>query len=69
MARIDSQNDVFCQINDFCFRVEGGSVKDATNMIFQICDKYILSDLKELRCGFGLEWNFISSNNGRRKIL
>ena len=48
MARIDSQSDLFCQINDSCFEVEGESVEVAIHRFFKVGDKYILSDLKEL---------------------
>ena len=41
MARIESQNDLFYQINDSCFRVGGGSVQVATYRIFKIDDIYI----------------------------
>ena len=66
MVRIDSQNDLFCRINDSCFRVEGDSVEEATNRIFKVGERFILSDLKELCHGFGLKWNFASSRNGKK---
>ena len=65
MARFESQNWVFCQINDSCFRIERESVKEATNRIYKVGDKYILSGLKELCRNFGLEWNFASTRSGK----
>ena len=55
MARIDSQNDFFCRIDDSCFRVKRELIEEATNRIFKIGDKFILSDLKEMCRRFGLE--------------
>ena len=54
MARFESQNWVFCQINDSCFRIERESVKEATNRMY-----------KELCRNFGLEWNFASTRSGK----
>ena len=38
MIRIDcnSQNNLFCRINDSCFRIEGGSVEEATNIFLKL---------------------------------
>ena len=69
MARIDSQNYLFCRIDESCFRVEGESVEEATNIILKVADNLTLSDLKELCRRFGLEWNFVSCTNGKRNIL
>ena len=41
MARIDSQNDLFCYINDSCFWVEGESVEEAANRMFKVGDRFI----------------------------
>lgn len=67
MAHIDYQNDLFCRINDSYFRIEGESVEETINIFFKIDDSFILFDLKELCCRFGLEWNFVSSRNGNSK--
>ena len=65
MAHIDSQNDWIC-----CFRFEGESDEEATNRIFEVGDKFILCDLKELCPRFGLvEWNFVSSLEMVKKYL
>ena len=64
MARIDSQNNLFCRIDDSYFRVKKELIEEATNRIFKVGDKFILSDLKEMCRRFGLEWNFVSSRNG-----
>ena len=45
MDRIDSQNDVFCQMNDSWFRVEVESVQGAANRFSKVGDIFILSDL------------------------
>ena len=67
MARIDSQNYLFCRIDESCFRVGGESVEEATNIILKVADNLTLSDLKELCRRFGLvEWNFVSSRNGKK---
>ena len=57
---------VFYQINDYCFRVKGESVEETTNRLFKVGDRLILSKLKELCRRFGLEWNFVSSRNGKQ---
>ena len=56
----------FYQINDYCFRVKGESVEETTNRFFKVDDRLILSKLKELCRRFGLEWNFVSSRNGKQ---
>ena len=40
------KNDLLCPINDSCIQVEGELVEEATNRLFKIGDKFILSDLK-----------------------
>ena len=67
MARIDSQNDLFCQSNDSCFQVEGESV-DTVRISFLMFAINIISDVNKLCRGFGLEWNFVSSRSGEKKI-
>ena len=57
---------MFCRIDDSCFRVEGELVEEATDRLFKIGDKFILSDLKEICRRFSLEWNFVSSRNGEK---
>ena len=64
MVRIDSQNDLLCRIDDYCFRVKGWITEGATNRIFEVGDKFILSDFKKMCRRFGLEWNFISFIKG-----
>ena len=66
MARIDSQNDLICRIDDSCFRVKGELIGEATNRILKVGDKFIPSDLKEMCPRFGIEWNFVSSRNGKK---
>ena len=63
IAHIDSQNDLFYQINHSYFRVEGESVEEATNGNFKVGDRFILSDLEEFYRRFGLELNFVSYRN------
>ena len=60
---------MFCRINDSYVRIKGQSVEEATNRIFKVGDKFILSDLKDLCRRFGLEWNFVSSRDCKRKDL
>ena len=64
MVRIDSQNDLLCRIDDSYFRVKGWLIEGASNRIFEVGDKFILSDLKEMCRRFGLEWYFVSFRNG-----
>ena len=69
MDRIDSQNNLFCRIDDSCFRVRGESIEEAANRIAKVGDKVTLSDLKDMCRRFGLEWNLVSSRNGKKNIL
>ena len=66
MACIDIKMICFYQINDYCVRVKGESVDETTNRLFKVGDRLILSKLKELCRRFGLEWNFVSSRNGKQ---
>ena len=68
MARIDSQNDLICRIDDSCFRVKGELIGEVTNRILKVGDKFIPSDLKEMCPRFGIEWNFVSSRNGKKYL-
>ena len=43
----NSQNDLFYQINNSRFRVEGELVEEATNRMFKVGDRFILYNLKE----------------------
>ena len=38
MDRIDSQNNLFCRIDDSCFRVKGESIEEAANRIAKVGD-------------------------------
>ena len=58
MARIDSQNDMFCQINDSCVRVKEELVEGATNRMFEVGDKFILFNYRN--CVVDLVWSRIS---------
>ena len=65
MTSIDSQKDLFDQVNVSCFRIEGDSVENDTDRFFKVGDISVLSDLKELCRRFGLEWNFVSTRSGK----
>ena len=47
----------------------GESIEEAANRIAKVGDKVTLSDLKDMCRRFGLEWNLVSSRNGKKNIL
>ena len=58
MARIDSQNDMFCQISHSCVRVKEELVEGATNRMYEVGDKFILFNYRN--CVVDLVWSRIS---------
>ena len=54
-------------MNEACLRLDSNtSVEEATNMVFIVSRKFILSDLKKSAHSFGLQWNFCNSKSSRR---
>ena len=65
MTSIDSQKELFHQVNVSCFWIEVDSVEKATSRIFKVGAISVLSHLKELCVRFGLKWNFESTRSGK----
>ena len=65
MVHIDTQNYLLNQIDESRVRLEGESIEKATTRFFNVGDRFILSDLKELCRSFGQKWNTESSRNGK----
>ena len=55
--------------NEACLRLDyNTSVEEATNRVFVLGRKFILSDLKKLAHSFRLKWNFYTARQDRRRI-
>ena len=66
VALLISLEDVLRNFDEVCLRIDSDTyIKDATNRIFVVVQKIILSDVKKLTHSFGLKWNFCTSRSSR----
>ena len=65
---LSNSDDKLRNCDEVCLRIDyDTSIEEATNMVFDIGYKFILSDLKKLDYSFGLRWNVCTTKPDRVK--
>ena len=60
LALMCNSDDKLRNCDEVCLRIDSDTtIEEATNRVFVIDHKFILSDLKKLAHSFGLRWNSV----------
>ena len=66
LALLSNSDNKLRNCNEVCLRTNSDtSIEEATNRVFVVGHKSILSYLKKLVLSFGLRWSFCTTRSGR----